>query len=96
MDKKEELLEEEEASILTLVNEDGIEEKFEYIATVTYGGDEYLILLPVEDDSEVEILKIVPEDDENESYVSLDDDDLLNAVYDVFKAEYKDVFDFED
>lgn len=96
MANNEELLEEEEASILTLTNEDGEEEQFEYVATIEYKADEYLILLPVTDDYQIVILKIVPVDEENETYESVNDDETLNAVYDLFKEQYKDVFTFED
>lgn len=94
MDEKEMM--EEEASILSLTNEDGTEEQFEYVATIEYKGDEYLILLPVEDDTQIVILKIIPVDEENENYVSVNDDAILSAVYDKFKQEYADVFTFED
>lgn len=96
MANNEELLEEEEAYIMSLTNEDGEEEQFEYVATIEYQGDEYLILLPVNDDTQIVILKIVPVDEETENYVSVNDDDVLNAVYDKFKEEFKDVFTFED
>lgn len=96
MENKEELLEEEEVSILTLTNEEGEEEQFEYVATIEYKGDEYLILLPVSDDTQIVILKIEPVDEETENYLSVNDDETLNAVYDLFKEQYKDVFTFED
>ncbi len=94
MENQENLPEEE--SILTLVNSDGEEERFEYIATVNYQENEYLILLPVEDDTQIVILQVEPIDEENESYVSVADDATLEAVYALFKEQYKDVFTFED
>ena len=52
-----------------------------------------------EDDGEVVILKLEDNDDENseeESYVSVDDEDVLNKVFEIFKEKFKDEFDFLD
>ena len=88
---------EEEVSILTLTDENGVESTFEYLDVIEYEGKEYLILLPVEDDNgEVVILEIEPVDEENENYLSVSDEALLNAVYDIFKEKYKDILTFED
>lgn len=94
--ENQEALAEEEASILSLINEEGDEEQFEYVATIEYQKDEYLILLPVTDDTQIVILKIEPVDEETENYVSVNDEDTLNAVYELFKEQYKDIFTFED
>ena len=37
-----------------------------------------------------------PVDEETENYLSVQDEDLLNAVYDIFKERYKDVLTFEE
>ena len=53
----EELLNEEEVSILELTDEEGNEVEFELVDSVDYKGDEYLILLPMdEEDPEFVIL----------------------------------------
>ena len=92
-----EILEEEESSLLTLTDENGNEAEFEYLDVIEYEGTEYLILLPAdEESSEVVILEIEPVDEENENYLAVDDMDVLNAVYDIFKEKFKDVLTFED
>ena len=92
----EELLE-EEIEILSLTDENGNETKFEYLDCIEYAGKEYLILLPAEDDSaEIVILEIEPVDEENENYLAVEDEAVLNAVYEIFKDRYKDVLNFED
>lgn len=97
MDNNEILQEEEETNILSLTDENGNEVEFEYLDSVDYNGKEYLILLPVEDeDASVVILEVEPVDEENENYLSVNDDATLNAVYDIFKERYKDVLTFED
>ena len=88
-----ELLQEEE-SILTLTDENGEETQFEYLDCIEYEGKEYLILLPVDED-QVVILEIEPVDEENENYIAVESEDTLDAVYEIFKARYKDVLNFE-
>lgn len=88
---------EEEASILTLTDENGEDMDFEYLDCIEYEGKEYLFLMPAEEESsEIVILEIEPVDEENENYLAVEDENILNAVYDLFKERYKDVLTFED
>ena len=91
--------EEYEAEIITLEDDLGNEQDFEYLDTVEYEGEEYIVLLPVEEEeseaSEVMILRVDSIDDENESYAGIDNEEILQAVFDIFKSRYKDDFDFE-
>ena len=91
-----EILNEEEQELLTLTDENGNETTFEYLDVIEYEGKEYLLLLPTDESGEIVILEIEPVDEENENYLSVTDEDLLNAVYDIFKEKYKDVLTFED
>ncbi len=90
------LPEEEEVSILTLTDDKGNETQFEYLDTVEYEGKEYLILIPADDQVEVQvvILEVVPVDEENEDYLAVEDIPTLDAVYGIFKERYKDVLNF--
>lgn len=93
----EEVLQEEESNILTLTDENGEDVEFEYLDSIEYEGVEYLVLMPAdEDSSEIVILQVEPIDEENENYLSVSDENILNAVYAVFKERYKDVLTFED
>ena len=95
MDMEQELQEEE--NILTLTDENGEETEFEYLDSVEYGGQEYLILTPTEEDSgQIVILQVEPVDEENENYLAVEDEILLNEVYAIFRERYKDVLTFED
>ena len=92
-----ETIQEEESSILTLTDENGEDMDFEYLDCIEYEGKEYLFLMPAEEESsEIVILEIQPVDEENENYVAVEDENILNAVYDLFKERYKDVLSFED
>ena len=93
----EEILQEEESSILTLTDENGVDTEFEYLDCIEYEGKEYLILLPVEEEAaEIVILEVEPVDEENENYLAVEDEKLLNEVYAIFKEKYKDILTFED
>ena len=90
---------ENEAVIIALEDDLGNEQEFEFLDVIEYEGDEYIILLPVDDGQEADecmILRIESLDDETETYVGIDDEDLLQAVFEVFKDRYKDEFEFED
>ena len=93
--ENEELLQEEE-SILTLCYENGDETRFEYMDCVELEGIEYLVLSPEEDPGQIVILQIEPVDEENENYLAVEDESVLDSVYAVFKERYKDVLQFED
>ena len=89
--------EEEESSILTLTDENGVDTDFEYLDCIEYKGKEYLVLMPVDAvETEIVILEVEPVDEENENYLAVEDEKLLNAVYEIFKEKYKDILTFED
>ena len=95
--ENENLIPEEEVSILTLTDENGNDIDFEYLDSIDYQGKEYLVLMPVEDDSnEIVILEVEPVDEENENYLAVEDEATLNAVYGIFKEKFQDVLEFED
>ena len=97
MENENLVMEEEEVSILTLTDENGVDTNFEYLDSIDYQGKEYLVLMPCEEDSaEIVILEVEPVDEENENYLAVEDEAVLNAVYALFKEKYKDVLTFED
>ena len=92
-------LDEELDNIIILNDEDGNEVQFEFLDLIELDGEEYVVLLPVEDDEEedgeVVILKVEDTDSEDEeSYVSVDDQEILNKVFEIFKEKFKDEFNF--
>ena len=95
--ENEEILQEEEESTLVLTDENGVDQEFEYLDCIEYEGKEYLVLIPAEEDAnEIVILEIEPVDEENENYLAVEDEAVLNAVYSIFKERFKDVLTFED
>jgi len=95
----EDMNNEELDNIIVLNDEEGNEVSFEFLDLIEYEGEEYVVLLPVEDaeeeESEVVILKLEDNDSETEeSYVSVDDEDVLNQVFAIFKEKFKEEFNF--
>mgnify|MGYP003377715557 FL=1 len=101
MDENNEQLDD---NIVVLNDEEGNEVKFEFLDLIDYEGEEYVILLPVAETEDAEadevvILKtekVADENSDEESYVSVEDEDVLNAVFEIFKEKFKDEFNFVD
>ena len=98
MENNEILLEDEELdNILTLTDENGEEAEFEYLDTIDYEGKEYIVLMPLEEESnEILILEVQPVDEELENYVTVSDESILDGVYAIFKDRFRDILDFAD
>lgn len=94
---KNNIPEEEEASIIVLEDDLGNEVEFEYLDVIEYEGIEYLFLIPVneEDGEDVVILKITSIDDETEEFEGIEDEELLETLFQMFKDKWKDQFNFE-
>lgn len=93
----------EEDNIVILKDEIGKDVRFEFLDLIEYEGSNYVVLLPYDevengDAEEVVILKeeSIPDNDEEESYVSVDDEELLNKIFEIFKDKFKDEFNFVD
>ncbi len=78
---------EEEDNIVELTDEDGVVSKFEYLTTISHEGEEYVVLMvldedgnePEGDDGEVVILQIEQDENGEDIYVSVEDDDVSQA-----------------
>ena len=76
-------------NIIELVDENDNPIRFEHIMTVQYGGDDYILLAPVDptedmEDDEVLVLKIDNDENGDEIYVSVEDDDLVQKVFEKY------------
>ena len=96
---------EELDNIIILNDENGEEVSFEFLDLIELDGEEYVVLLPTEESEdedeagEVVILKVEDSESGNEdeeSYVSVEDEDVLNQVFEIFKEKFKDEFNFID
>lgn len=95
--------EEEDGTILTLLDEDGNEQAFEHLASLEYNGSNYLALVPyyekpedlVEADGELVILKTIEENGED-LLTSVDDDEEFEAVSRQFEQMLSDRYEIDD
>lgn len=80
--------------IIILVDENGDEQEYELLDTIEYEGERYVVLIQ-EDDDEVSILKVESEEDDDLSLVSCDDA-VIEEVYELFKENNTENYDFDD
>lgn len=74
-------------------------EDFDVLDEIDYEGATYFAMTPIDDDSEeageVFIMKLV-EIDGAEMLESVEDEELFDKIYEIFKENNADEFDFED
>lgn len=95
---------EERDDIVVLVDENGDETEFELIDTFELNEKEYVVLLPFnedeieddEDEEEIIILKVEQNEEGEDSFVSIDDEDELDSVFEEFKLRMDDEYDFDE
>ena len=77
-------------SIITLTDDEGTEVDFLLLDVVEYAEKDFLVLLPLEDEEDAEdnvlILQAV-RNGEEETYVGVEDEAVLNAVFELFTAQ---------
>lgn len=84
-------------NIVTLKDEYGFDVQFEYLDLISWNGDNFVVLLPVgAEDGTVTILRYESYDGERESYTSVEDEDVLMSVFEIFRDKWKSEFDFAD
>lgn len=82
-------------NIVVLSDEEGNNIEFEILDLVDYEGEEYVILLSTEGDGD-EVVILKSEEDENgeEDFYGVEDEAVLDAVFNIFKNRFSDEFDF--
>ena len=80
-------------SIITLTDDEGNEVDFLLLDVVEYDEKDFIVLLPLEDEEDAEeaeedvlILQAV-RNGEEETYVGIEDEAVLNAVFELFTAQ---------
>lgn len=74
------------SDFMTIVDEDGTEFELEVLSTLEYNGATYLAVIPAgneEEDFQVSILKSVEEEDGDSILCAIEDEQELQAVYDL-------------
>jgi len=94
----------ERDDVVVLIDENGEEAEFEHIDTIEMNGNEYVVLVPlIEEEEEIEdeeeevvILKVEHGEDGEDAFVSIEDDEELDAVFEEFKLRMEDEFEDEE
>ncbi len=81
----------EEDNIVELTDEDGVTTAFEYQATIELDDEEYVVLMVADADEELDeeegsvvIMKIEEGEDGEDYYVTVDDEEKAQQVFDLF------------
>lgn len=79
---------------VTIIDDEGNEFELELLDTIDYNGESYAAFLPTdmeEDDPDygLIILSIVTDENGEELFESIDDDDKLNQVHEMFMAVFE-------
>ena len=92
-------------SVVVLSDEMGNEVEFQVLDVIELEDTDYVVLLPAEPDEETEgnvvILQVETIDDDSgeETFIGIEDEETINAVFEIFKArlaeEFGDELDFE-
>ena len=93
-------MQEEYTNVITLTDSDGSDVDFEVLDIIPYNDHEYAVLLPVDDESdspEAVILELLEaeEDNEEDMLQGVEDEEILNAVFNLFMEKNADDFKFE-
>lgn len=85
---------------IVLVDPDDNEIECEWLDSVEYEGHQYAVVLPVDsEDDTVMIMEMVPDDecDEDDAWLfnGVEDQSVLDAVFEIFREKNSDEFDFE-
>ncbi len=90
---------EENNNKIVLSDENGEEMEFEHLDTIELNEKQYVILLPLDDEEEVDeviILKIEEDENGEDLLAAVEDEEELGEVFEEFKARMADEFEFED
>lgn len=81
--------------IIYLTDENGNDIEYQLLDFIEYRDEEYVVLMQTKsDDGLVEIMRYEI-DGENETYFQIDDDGLLQNIFEIFKSRAEGIFDFD-
>ena len=85
------LEDDEDSNLVELTDEDGNVAQFEYLDTVEHKGESYVVFMALaeedeedEEEGEVVILKIAQDDQGEDIYVTCEDDEVVEEVFEKF------------
>lgn len=85
----------ERGEIITLTDDHGNEIDFEFLDLIEYSADSYAVLIPTDEDADqVLIFKVENASLEDNTFTPVEDADLAQAVFELFKTKNREYFDF--
>ena len=89
------------ADLYTLVDEDGVEQQFEMLDSMDVGDDRYYALVPyyddptkeIEADTELVVLKSEYDENNEETLVSIDNDEEYERIGNMFLERLSELYD---
>lgn len=80
-----------ESHVIELIDENNEVVQFEHLLTLDFGDREYMVLLPMEEEDDLDseeggvvILRVEQDDEGNDIYVSIEDEEELEEVFQAF------------
>lgn len=96
MSEENEILDlDEEIAVIELEDEDGVKTEFELLDIIEYRGKDYIAVLPPDDDSTVIIMEMEQGDGEEQRFLPVENEALVQKIYELFKDRNRDLFEFE-
>lgn len=85
---------------IVLTDEDGNEVELEHMDTLEYNNEIYMAFIPaemsLEESCELIIMKVEEQEDGEEMLVTLDDEDELDEMFQIFSERLEEAFDEEE
>ena len=85
----------EEFEVIELEDENGEKTRFELLDIIEYRGRDYIAALAPDDDSTVIIMEMEEADDDTQRFLPVEDEALVQTIYETFKDRNRDLFSFE-
>ncbi|MBQ5334708.1 MAG: DUF1292 domain-containing protein [Oscillospiraceae bacterium] len=98
MSEEKNLPQELDDDLVVLEDEDGNVVRFQFLELVTLGVTPYAVLMPLEDEEDegVVIVEVVDLGQETEHYDAVTDEALCERIFEQFRKEFGDKYDFAD
>lgn len=96
MSEEKNIPQELDDDIVVLEDEDGNVVRFQFLELVTVDVTPYAVLMPLDDDEGVVIVEVVDLGQDTERYDAVTDETLCERIFDQFRKEFGDKYDFAD
>ena len=85
----------ERGEIITLTDDRGNEIDFEFLDLIEYSSNSYAVLIPTDEAADqVLIFKVENASLEDNTFSPVEDPDLAQAIFDLFRIKNEEYFDF--